>query len=133
MQENTCWLLAAEPFDYFPPERRTCAARVVAHSQRVSVVVRVHREEADSEGAVLGVRGAVFKVFQVDAELVVALDGQGVDLLQPCSRRQTNKQRESVSKVRWQRSQGKVDFKQRISASSERLPLRGCGSFSAYF
>lgn len=79
------------------PERRTCAARVVAHRQRVPVVVRVHGEEADSEGAVLGVRGAVFKVLQVDAELVVALDGQGVDLLQPCSRRQTNKRRESVS------------------------------------
>lgn len=74
--------------------RRTCAAGVVAHGQRVSVVVGVHGEEADSEGAVLGVRRAVFKVLQVDAQLVVALDGQGVDLLQPCSRKQTERRRQ---------------------------------------
>lgn len=71
------------------PECRTCAAGVVAHGQGVSVVVGVHGEEADSEGAVLGVRRAVLKVLQVDAQLVVALDGQGVDLLQPCRGRQT--------------------------------------------
>lgn len=112
------------------PEHRTCAASVVAHSQRVSVVVRVHGEEADSEGAILGVRSAVFKVFQVDAELVVALDGQGVDLLQPCSRRQTAGERQQGCR---QRSQGKLDFKQRIPASSKHLLLPGRGSDSAYF
>lgn len=66
------------------PSTRTCIARVVSHSQRVSVIIRVHGEEAHSEGAVLGIRGAVLKVLQVDAQLVVPLDGQGVDLLQAC-------------------------------------------------
>lgn len=86
--------LAAPSLWPFPPGRRTCAAGVVAHGQRVAVVVGVHGEEADPEGAVLGVRRAVFKVLQVDAQLVVALDGQGVDLLQPCSRRQTERRRQ---------------------------------------
>lgn len=81
-------------------ERRTCAAGVVAHGQRVAVVVGVHGEEADSEGAVLGVRRAVFKVLQVDAQLVVALDGQGVDLLQACSGRQTVRRRQGGSVAR---------------------------------
>lgn len=102
------------------PRHRTCAARVVAHSQRVSVVIRVHGEQADSEGAVLGVRSAVFKVFQVDAELVVALDGQGVDLLQPCSKRETVGERQ---RGWWLRSQGKLEFRRRTSAAFKHLLL----------
>lgn len=92
----------ARPFT-ISPECRTCAAGVVAHGQGVSVVVGVHGEEADSEGAVLGVRRAVLKVLQVDAQLVVALDGQGVDLLQPCRGRQTVRRRQEG---RWQRYRG---------------------------
>lgn len=70
--------------EVFAASMRTCVARIVSHGQRVSVVVRVHREEPHPEGSVLGVRGAVLKVLQVDAELVVALDGESVDLLESC-------------------------------------------------
>lgn len=44
----------------------TCIAWIVSHSQRVSVIIGVHREEAHSEGAILGVRCVIFKVLQVD-------------------------------------------------------------------
>lgn len=97
----------------------TCAARVVAHGQGVSVVVGVHGEEADSEGAVLGVRRAIFKVLQVDAQLVVALNGQGVDLLQPCGRRQTMRERQEGQ---WQRSRGRGAAPTKISGGASPRP-----------
>lgn len=73
-----------------PVSLHTCVAGVVAHGQRISVIVWVHREEAHSEGSILGISGAVFKVLQVDAQLVVALDGEGMDLLQPCRGRRSH-------------------------------------------
>lgn len=64
-------------------QRITCIAGIVADSQRISIIIRVHREEAYSKGTVLGICCAIFKVLQVDTQLIVPLDGQGMDLLQP--------------------------------------------------
>lgn len=63
----------------------TCVARIISHSQRVAIIIGVHREEPHSEGSVLGIRSAVFKIFQVNAKLIVALDGQSMDLLESCA------------------------------------------------
>lgn len=71
----------------------TGVARIVSDRQRVSIIIRVHREETHTEGAVMGVRCAIFKVLQVDAQLIVSLDGEGMNLLQPCrGEKKTNKQ-----------------------------------------
>lgn len=62
----------------------TCGARVFRDSERVSIFIRVHGEEAHPEGGVLGEGRAVLKVLQVDAQLVVGLDGECVDPLHAC-------------------------------------------------
>lgn len=110
---------------------RTRVARVVSHSQRVPVIIGVHGEEAHSKGTVLGVRGAIFKVLQVDTQLVAPLDGQGVDLLQPCRRRQTQT---TVTKT-------PLTFTGTIQSffflnhyiSTVHFPLRGCYVSSSIF
>lgn len=63
---------------------RTGGARIVSHGQRVAVVIGVHRKKPHAEGSVLGVDSAVFKVFQIDAKFIVALDREGMDLLKSC-------------------------------------------------
>lgn len=79
--------------------KHACCAGIVSHSQRVSIIIRVHGEKADSKGTILGIRSAVFKVFQVDPQLIVSLDGQGMDLLQPCNRRERDRDEKSMTKV----------------------------------
>ena len=100
----------------------TCVARIVSHSQRVSIIIRVHREKAYSKGAVLGVCCAIFKVLQVDSELVVPLDGQGMDLLQPCrgKERDTNQNSPLQSTTIVLSKQFKA-----ISAASQRRTFSG--------
>lgn len=79
--------------------KHACCAGIVSYSQRVSIIIRVHWEKAYSKGTILGIRGAVFKVFQVDPQLIVSLDGQGMDLLQPCERREWDTEEKSITEV----------------------------------
>lgn len=60
----------------------TCSAGVFSDGQGVPVIFWINGEQSNSEHGVLRKRCAVLKVLQIYAQLVVALNGESVDLFQ---------------------------------------------------
>lgn len=68
-----------------PPAARspTCSARVVGHSERVPVLLGVHREQAHAEVPVASIGCAIVEVLQVHMQLVGCLCGQCMEPFEP--------------------------------------------------